>query len=83
MNTYKTKHTGQCPNNGDADYYDITIKSEETIMVEDINKALGSAPKEIYQEGLVHFLRKTLPMAKSIKVVGDHQGVKVTSELTQ
>ena len=77
MNTYETTHRAACPNGNLMDAYQITIRSAETIMVEDIIKTLSEAPAAIYQEDLATLLRARL--GAEVTVVGSHHGIKITS----
>jgi hypothetical protein len=47
MNTYETTHRAKCPNGELMDSYRITIRSQATIMVEDILRTLNEAPGKI------------------------------------
>lgn len=76
MNTYKTIHRADCPNGTLKDAYKITIRSQDTIMVEDILAALGNAPQAIFQEDLADQLRAQLG---AVTVSGWHHGVHITS----
>jgi hypothetical protein len=77
MNKYEVYHIAQCPNNGDFDYYKITIESHITIEVETINLYLSSISEVIFQECIADKLSTRFPA--TITVVGFHQGVKITS----
>jgi hypothetical protein len=77
MNTYKTTHKSNCPNGGLSDCYKITIKSPQTIMVEDIIQTLKECPDPIYQESLADRLRAKI--GAYVKVSGWHHGVKIIS----
>ena len=77
MNTYETTHRALCPNGNLMDTYQITIRSQATIMVEDILRALNEAPARIYQEDLATLLRSKL--GAEITVEGWHHGIKITS----
>jgi hypothetical protein len=77
MNIYQTTHRAACPNGNLMDSYQVTIRSQETIMVEDIIKTLNDAPKEIYQEDLATLLRAKL--GAEVIVVGSHHGIQITS----
>jgi hypothetical protein len=77
MNTYELTHRAKCPNGKLVDSYQITIRSQVTIMVEDILSALNNAPAEIYQEDLATMLRSRL--GAEITVEGSHHGVHITS----
>jgi hypothetical protein len=59
------------------DTYQITIRSQAMIMVEDILQTLNDAPREIYQENLATLLRAKL--GAKITVEGWHHGIKITS----
>jgi GTP cyclohydrolase I len=68
--------TAKCPRGDAEDQYKVYIYSDDTILVEEINKAVAeitSAP--IYQEDLA----KRLAAALQARVVieGEHSGVKV------
>lgn len=77
MNTYELEHRADCPNGSLKDTYAITIKSSQTIFVEDILRCLEAAPKKIFQEGLATLIRATI--GAETTVVGWHHGVKITS----
>ena len=77
MNTYKTTHRASCPNGNLMDTYQITIKSKETIMVEDIISTLKNAPNPIFQESLADHLRNVL--GAEIIVLGTHYGIEIES----
>jgi hypothetical protein len=77
MNTYETTHRASCPNGNLVDTYQITIRSQTTIMVEDILRTLNEAPSRIYQEDLATLLRSKL--GGEITVEGWHHGIKITS----
>jgi len=77
MNTYQTTHRAACPNGDLMDNYQITIRSQATIMVEDILRTLNEAPARIYQEDLATLLRSKL--GGEITVIGWHHGIKITS----
>ena len=79
MNTYEFTHTSQCPNGNLIDYYQITLKSAQTIQVELILETLKQAPAMIYQEDLATFLRSRL--AGHLSIVGWHHGIKITTSL--
>jgi hypothetical protein len=66
MNIYQTTHRAACPNGNLMDSYQVTIRSQETIMV-----------KEIYQEDLATLLRAKL--GAEVIVVGSHHGIQITS----
>ena len=66
-----------CPNGDLMDTYQITIRSQATIMVEDILRTLNEAPARIYQEDLATLLRSKL--GGEITVIGWHHGIKITS----
>ena len=59
------------------DTYQITIKSKETIMVEDIISTLKNAPNPIFQESLADHLRNVL--GAEIIVSGTHYGIEIES----
>jgi hypothetical protein len=59
------------------DTYQITIRSQATIMVEDILRTLNEAPGKIYQEDLATLLRAKL--AAEVTVEGSHHGIHITS----
>ena len=77
MNTYKTTHRASCPNGDLMDTYEITIRSQSTIMVEDIIRTLQEAPKSIYQEDLATLLRAKL--GAEVTVEGWHHGIHISS----
>lgn len=77
MNTYETTHRASCPNGNLVDTYQITIRSQTTIMVEDILRTLNEAPSRIYQEDLATLLRSKL--GGEITIEGWHHGIKITS----
>jgi len=77
MNTYRTTHRAECPNGGLMDTYQITIRSQATIMVEDILKTLNNAPSMIYQEDLATLLRAKI--GAEVTVEGWHHGIQITS----
>lgn len=77
MNTYQTTHRAACPNGGLMDSYQITIRSQDTIMVESIIQILSDTPSEIYQEDFATMLRSKL--GAEVTVEGFHHGVKITS----
>ena len=77
MNTYETTHRASCPNGNLVDTYQITIRSQITIMVEDILRTLNEAPSRIYQEDLATLLRSKL--GGEITVEGWHHEIKITS----
>jgi len=77
MNTYEITHVARCPNGDLMDNYQITIRSQATIMVEDILRTLNEAPARIYQEDMATLLRSKL--GGIITVVGWHHGIKITS----
>jgi|TARA_R110000803_G_C11971565_1_gene319776 hypothetical protein len=77
MNIYEINHKSVCPNNGNVDYYDITITSSFVIQVEEIIESLNSMPTSIYQEEIADKLSETF--AATVQVVGFHQKVKITS----
>ncbi len=59
------------------DTYQITIKSKETIMVEDIISTLKNAPNPIFQESLADHLRNVF--GAEIIVSGIHYGIEIKS----
>ena len=67
----------KCPNGELVDTYQITIRSQATIMVEYILRTLNETPARIYQEDLATLLRSKL--GGEITVVGWHHGIKITS----
>jgi hypothetical protein len=77
MNTYQTTHRAACPNGELMDSYQITIRSEATIMVEDILKALNEAPGRIYHEDLATLLRARFGAEVTVK--GFHHGIHIIS----
>jgi len=77
MNIYRTTHRARCPNGELIDSYEITIRSDATIMVEDILRALKQAPPTIYQEDLATLLRAKL--GAQVTVEGSHHGIHITS----
>ena len=77
MNTYQTTHRAACPNGDLMDTYQITIRSQATIMVEDILRTLNEAPGKIYQEDLATLLRAKL--GAEVTVEGSHHGIFITS----
>lgn len=77
MNTYQTTHRASCPNGVLIDTYQITIRSQATIMVEDILRTLNESPGKIYQEDLATLLRSKL--GAEITVKGSHHGITITS----
>lgn len=77
MNIYQTTHKACCPNGDLSDTYEVTIKSQSTIMVEDILAALKSCPEKIYQEDFATYLRSKL--GAEITVTGWHHGIFVTT----
>lgn len=77
MNTYTTTHRAACPNGDLMDTYQITIRSESTIMVEDIISTLKNAPNPIFQEALADHLRNVL--GAEIIVSGTHHGIEIES----
>jgi hypothetical protein len=79
MNTYQLTHRASCPNGDLVDAYEITIRSQTTIMVEEILRTLKEAPPRIYQENLASLLRAKLGAA--VTVEGWHHGIHITSTL--
>ena len=77
MNTYQITHRAACPNGDLMDAYQITIRSQSTIMVEDILRALKESPAKIYQEDLATLLRAKL--GAEITIEGWHHGIHITS----
>jgi hypothetical protein len=77
MNIYETAHQAACPNGDLMDTYKITIRSQSTIMAEEILRTLNETPPEIYQESLATFLRAKL--GAEVTVEGWHHGIKITS----
>jgi hypothetical protein len=77
MNTYEITHVAKCPNGELVDTYQITIRSQATIMVEYILRTLNETPARIYQEDLATLLRSKL--GGEVIVVGWHHGIKITS----
>ena len=77
MNIYETTHRAKCPNGELMDNYRITIRSQATIMVEDILRTLNDAPGKIYQEDLATLLRAKL--GAEVTVEGSHHGIYITS----
>lgn len=77
MNIYETTHRAKCPNGELMDSYRITIRSQATIMVEDILRTLNEAPGKIYQEDLATLLRAKL--GAEVTVEGSHHGIHITS----
>jgi len=77
MNIYEVDFFAQCPNGNLADYYQIRIESQRTIMVESIHSVLKSLPSAIYQEDLAAALRNVI--GAKITVIGWHHGIKITS----
>ena len=77
MNTYKTTHRAACPNGDLMDTYQITIRSQSTIMVEDIIKTLQELPAAIYQEDLATTLRAKL--GAEVTIEGWHHGIFISS----
>jgi len=78
MNTYEITHRAACPNGDLMDTYQITIRSQSTIMVEEILATLKEAPNPIYQEALADHLRSKL--GAHTTVAGWHHGIKITCE---
>lgn len=76
MNIYELTHRTPCPNGGLMDAYAIKIESEQTIMVEDILKAMKEAPSPTFQEALADWLRNQL--GARITITGIHYGIKIT-----
>ena len=60
------------------DSYQITIKSQPIIMVEEIITTLKQCPNPIYQEDLADYLRTKL--GTEIAVDGWHHGIFVRCE---
>jgi hypothetical protein len=58
------------------DTYQIIIRSNQTIMVEDIIKELGALPAAIFQEDLATTLRAKI--GAEVEVIGWHHGIKIT-----
>lgn len=77
MNIYETTHRAKCPNGQLMDTYEITIRSAQTIYVEDIIAMLKSMPSTIFQEDMATHIRATL--GAETTVVGWHHGIKITS----
>lgn len=78
MNTYQVTHRASCPNGELLDTYQITIRSQATIMAEDILRTLNQAPTKIYQEDLATLLRAKL--GAEITIAGWHHGIYITTE---
>ena len=80
MNKYELTHVAKCPNNNQKDVYNITIESEETIMVEDINEFFHeNRIAKMYQEQWADALAERFPDAK-ICFACEHQGIMITTE---
>lgn len=79
MNTYKTHFTARCPADGQRIVYALEMKTDEVVMVEAINGEIDEI-QEDYQESIAARLLDAFPSC-SIRLVGTHQGVEITSEL--
>lgn len=77
MNTYQLKVGTTCPVNGANITIEVSIVSEETIMVEDILKAVAEVDQEITQEDLTEAL--SVSLGTLVTTVGYHHGVTITS----
>lgn len=79
MNVYRLRATALCPANQGRDHYDVEVRSEHTIHVEDITEFFDEyATERIYQEDLVAKAR--LVLGAEVTITGQHPaGVLVES----
>ena len=76
--TYKFKLVCRCPNDKSVNIYDVEIKSDDVIEVEEFQKVQRRIYNEFYFQEEVFDLLKTA--YDNVQVVGYHLGVKVISE---
>jgi hypothetical protein len=77
MNTYQLTHRSRCPNGELMDAYQVTVRSPQTIMVEDLLATLNAAPATIYHEDLATYLRNSI--GAEVTVEGWHHGVFISA----
>ncbi len=76
--TYKFKLVCRCPNDKSVNIYDVEIKSDDVIEVEEFQKVQRRIYNEFYfQEEVFDLLKAGYD---NVQVVGYHLGVKVISE---
>ena len=76
--TYKFKLVCRCPNDKSVNIYDVEIKSNDVIEVEQFQKVQTRIYNEFYfQEEVFDLLKAGYD---NVQVVGYHLGVKVISE---
>jgi hypothetical protein len=76
--TYKFKLVCRCPNDKSVNIYDVEIKSDDVIEVEQFQKVQTRIYNEFYfQEEVFDLLKAAYD---NVQVVGYHLGVKVISE---
>ncbi len=76
MNKYKFKAGGTCPINGRRDLFDVTIKSDRLVLVEDLLEVVDELNNQpIFQEGWTRALAERLGVEVVTK--GWHSGVRV------
>ena len=77
MNTYTCTVHVVCPHSGETNYYEVIIRSHETLRCEDILEAVGDvrgAP--LIQEDLAEALAKKIP-GGAITLAGMHCGIRL------
>lgn len=79
MNTYRTQFIARCPSDGQRIFYNLEMRSDDTIMVESINGVLEEITDD-YQESIAQRLTEAFPRC-SIRLHGVHQGIEIVSEL--
>ena len=77
MNTYETTFTVKCPNDDGSVEYTLVIESENTIWVEDINKATDLGEIGAFHESLADGLYAQFGGKQTI--TAEHQGIKITT----
>lgn len=75
---YETRAHSVCPVNPEVtDYYDVTVESDEHLMVEKINEAIADATFDpAMQETITERIAASL--GATVTTVGYHSGVKTT-----
>lgn len=76
MNIYQTKFVAECPANGARIFYDLTINTGLTIMVEDITGFLEEVTSD-YHESIADRIFEKFGGIQTLKA--DHHGVSITT----
>jgi len=77
IHTYNFKLVCRCPNDDSVNIYDVQIKSDDQIQVEDFSKFQRRIYHEkYYQEEIYEILQAAYD---NVELIGTHLGVKVIS----